>query len=141
MVGGKRVFLTLVAVFAIAGGAPEGASAAETVKLERLSHIHGLTVDRTDPARILLATHQGLFAATADGLAVRLSKRADDFMGFAPHPVEAGVFYASGHPQGGGNLGVLRSADGGLTWSQWAKGAGGPTCLTRPLLRRLMSHL
>ena len=34
--------------------------------------------------------------------------------------------YASGHPSGGGNLGVLVSRDGGQTWTQVATGAGGP---------------
>jgi mono/diheme cytochrome c family protein len=47
-------------------------------------------------------------------------------MGFAADPVSAGVFYASGHPPSGGNLGVIRSEDGGRTWTQLAKGVNGP---------------
>ncbi len=47
-------------------------------------------------------------------------------MGFTPHPSDADVMYASGHPPQGGNMGVLVSRDVGRTWEQMAAGAGGP---------------
>jgi photosystem II stability/assembly factor-like uncharacterized protein len=89
------------------------------------THFHGIAVDRSDPARLYLATHHGLYAASPDGSATLLSP-VQDFMGFTPHPTDASMLYASGHPAGGGNLGFIASEDGGRSWSQLAEGVGGP---------------
>ena len=89
------------------------------------THFHGLAVDATDPARLYLATHHGLYAVAPDGSATRLSP-VQDFMGFTPHPTDPSTLYASGHPAGGGNLGFIASEDGGRSWSQLALGVGGP---------------
>lgn len=94
-------------------------------ELPRHTHIHGLAVDRSDPSRLFIATHHGFFVATPDGMATRISP-VQDFMGFTPHPSDPFVLYASGHPAGGGNLGFIRSSDGGATWMQLSQGAGGP---------------
>ena len=89
------------------------------------THFHGIAVDPSDPARIYLATHHGLYAVAPDGSATRLSL-VQDFMGFTPHPVDPSMLYASGHPAGGGNLGFIASEDGGRSWSQLAEGVDGP---------------
>jgi len=93
--------------------------------LARETHFHGIAVDRSDPDRLYVATHHGLYAVAPDGSATRLSP-VQDFMGFTPHPVDPSVLYASGHPAGGGNLGFIASEDGGRSWSQLAEGVGGP---------------
>lgn len=90
------------------------------------THFHGIAVDTRDPERLYLATHHGLYLVGPDGSARRISQTRDDFMGFTPHPADPDVFYASGHPAGGGNLGVIVSRDGGATWSRLADGVGGP---------------
>lgn len=91
------------------------------------THIHGLAVDRADPGRLLIASHHGLHALDVDaGTTAPVSDRLDDFMGFTPHPSEAGILYASGHPAGGGNLGFIVSEDGGKTWETLSAGANGP---------------
>ncbi len=123
------LFRALAAMALVLGAGFHGASAAlagEEVPLSALPHVQGLAVDTQVPGRLLLATHEGLFAATADGKAVRIGASKDDLMGFSADPGAPGVLYASGHPAQGGNLGVLRSADGGLTWSILSDGAGGP---------------
>ncbi|HSA79501.1 MAG TPA: hypothetical protein VLE23_01680 [Geminicoccaceae bacterium] len=89
------------------------------------THFHGIAVDPTDPSRLYLATHHGLYAVAPDGSAERLSP-VQDFMGFTPHPADPSILYASGHPAGGGNLGFIASQDGGRSWSQLAEGVGGP---------------
>ena len=89
------------------------------------THIHGLAVDRQDPSRLLIATHHGLFRATADGKAERVSE-IQDFMGFLPHPADRAVLFASGHPRQGGNLGFIASRDGGKSWQQVSPGMNGP---------------
>ena len=93
--------------------------------LKQQTHYHGLSVDRTDPTRLLLATHHGFFVVSKDGTATRTSI-VQDFMGFTPHPNNSGVLYASGHPSGGGNTGLIRSDDNGTTWKQISPGLGGP---------------
>jgi photosystem II stability/assembly factor-like uncharacterized protein len=98
---------------------------AETVPLDRLEHIHGLAVDAERPERLYLATHSGLFLASPNGTAIRVGSAQHDLMSFATSRNNPNVFYASGHPPGGGNLGVLVSRDRGGTWEQLAPGAGG----------------
>lgn len=102
-----------------------GSKAGSLSDLKQQTHYHGLSVDRTDPARLLLATHHGFFVVSKDGTATRTSI-VQDFMGFTPHPNNSGVLYASGHPSGGGNTGLIRSDDNGTTWKQISLGLGGP---------------
>jgi mono/diheme cytochrome c family protein len=109
--------------FAALGGT---AAAQETVPLDRLDHIHGLAVDPDKPTELYLATHHGLFRASPDGTATRIGASQDDLMSFSVHPTDPEVFYASGHPPGGGNLGFLTSGDRGRTWQPLSAGADGP---------------
>ena len=94
-------------------------------ELAQRTHFHGIAVDPKDPTQLLLATHHGLYAVRQNGAAERVSETTDDFMGFMPHPTDAGVLYASGHPPGGGNLGFIESRDGGQNWKQLSPGAVG----------------
>jgi hypothetical protein len=101
-------------------------AAAEPVSgLKDHTHIHGLAVDRSDPAYLLIATHHGLYRAGPDADAELVSV-VQDFMGFNPHPSEPDTLYASGHPPGGGNLGFIGSIDGGRTWTEISPGVNGP---------------
>lgn len=115
---------------AVTGGALVGRSSAtieQTVAaLAAETHFHGISVDASDPSRLYLATHHGLFVADATGAARLLSETRDDFMGFTPHPEDPAILYASGHPAGGGNMGFIASEDGGRSWRKVSDGAGGP---------------
>jgi photosystem II stability/assembly factor-like uncharacterized protein len=112
----------LAALFA---AAPAGAQSVPLAELGQQTHYHGLAVDPADPTRLYLATHHGFYLLAADGTATLLSQ-VQDFMGFTPHPTDPSVFYASGHPHNGGNLGFLMSADGGANWTQISPGLDGP---------------
>lgn len=91
------------------------------------THIHGLAVDGQNSGRLLIATHHGLHALDLDtGLTLRISDHSDDLMGFVADPVAPGVFLASGHPARGGNLGVIASRDGGVSWAKTSDGVNGP---------------
>lgn len=81
-------------------------------------HVHGLAVD-DGGSGLLVATHFGLYRVTGEHSAVRVSKESPDLMGFTA--AGSGRFLASGHPgdhdDGPANLGLLRSTDGGVTWT------------------------
>lgn len=101
----------------------------ETLSLEALSertHFHGVAFVPDSADQLYLATHHGFFRVGRDGQARRISEQSHDFMGFTPHPENPDMLFASGHPEGGGNLGVLVSRDGGQSWTQRATGADGP---------------
>lgn len=104
---------------------PLAAGAESVSSLKAHTHIHGLAVDRSDPAYLLIATHHGLYRAGPDGNA-ELVSIVQDFMGFNPHPSDPNTLYASGHPPGGGNLGFIASTDSGKTWTEISPGANGP---------------
>jgi hypothetical protein len=129
----KRRLLSIVlaAVFIAAGtgyllAGSHGTTATTLAALLQRTHIHGIAVDLADPSRIHLATHHGFYAVALDGTAELLSERRDDFMGFTPHPTDPHTLFASGHPEGGGNLGFIASTDGGRVWTKLADGVGGP---------------
>jgi photosystem II stability/assembly factor-like uncharacterized protein len=111
--------MKLVAVLALLVSVPASAASLDG------THVHGLAWDPADPDRLLIATHHGLMALE-DGALEAVSERRDDFMGFSVHPNEKDVYLASGHPPGGGNLGVIISRDAGRTWEMLSPGAGGP---------------
>ncbi len=122
----RGALVVVLWVAAVSNLTPLPAFASGTDSLDDISHIHAISVDKTDTQRLYLATHKGLFLVAPSGALQHVSEEPDDLMGFAAHPTDPQVFYASGHPAQGGNLGVIRSNDGGETWSQWARGAGGP---------------
>jgi len=93
---------------------------------QSISHGHGLAVDVNDPSKIYIATHYGLLLLENDKDLYRIGRSKDDYMGFSPHPTEANVFFSSGHPSFGGNIGFQKSEDGGVTWKKVSNGANGP---------------
>lgn len=115
--------LAIVAAIVGATGAPLRAETLEQIR--NGTHYHGIAFNRAGSADLLLATHHGLFAVSADGNATRVSP-VQDFMGFSPDPADALGYYASGHPEAGGNSGFLRSRDGGANWKMISEGLGGP---------------
>jgi len=119
------IALALLAAGAFFATRPHAEAGTTVQALAEQTHFHGIAVDPSDPARLYLATHHGLYAVGADGSAERLSP-VQDFMGFTPHPTDPSVLYASGHPAGGGNLGFIASEDGGRSWVQLSEGVGGP---------------
>ncbi len=118
---GNRIWVVFLAMFL---GIPFVASA-ETIPSDSLSHIHGIAVDPNNPERILLATHNGLFASTADGLATRVSDLNADITALAVHPNKPKKLYLSGKFRNGENLGVMTSDDGGRTWRRISDRASG----------------
>ena len=103
---------------AVVGLAAWSSLPAKPMSLSEISHIHGVAFDPFEPGAILLATHYGVYRAKPNGNAAAVSSDRNDYMGFTLDPANAGRVFASGHPAGGGNMGVIVSADGGATWAQ-----------------------
>lgn len=86
-------------------------------------HIHGLAFAGADPEVLLVATHTGLVRLRSGAPLEWVGEHRFDLMGFAAHPTQAALVFASGHPdvqtyarERVGNLGLLVSGDGGRTW-------------------------
>ncbi|PIQ77668.1 hypothetical protein COV82_03235 [Candidatus Peregrinibacteria bacterium CG11_big_fil_rev_8_21_14_0_20_46_8] len=86
------------------------------------SHVHGLAVDRSDSSHLYIATHNGLFLLSDDKNLELVGTSRDDYMGFSPHPTDSKIFFSSGHPASGGNMGVRKSTNGGETWKKLTNG-------------------
>lgn len=100
--------------------------ATTSTPVSNITHGHGLAVDAQDPTKLYIATHEGLLLLLNDKDLTRIGQSKDDFMGFSPHPTESKTFFSSGHPALGGNIGMQRSTDGGMTWSKVSNGLNGP---------------
>lgn len=94
--------------------------AVPSLSYEHTNHLHGIGLD-TDRQRLLLATHYGLFGLEG-GQLYQLGERRDDFMGLSVDPHNPLRLFVSGHPPRGGNLGVLYSEDGGVSFTQVLSG-------------------
>lgn len=91
-----------------------------------ITHGHGLAVNVTDSNKLYIATHHGVLVLQNDKDLFRIGKSQDDYMGFSSHPSDPNMFFSSGHPRTGGNIGVQRSDDGGFTWQKISRGVNGP---------------
>lgn len=105
----------LVALLFLLSGCASDEPAPDTIELP---DIHGIAIDPTDASVLYVATHSGLLRLVDEAQWSHVGTARDDYMGFAPHPSDPNVFWASGHPRTGGNLGVIRSTDGGQTWER-----------------------
>lgn len=108
---------------------------------QAITHGHGLAVDVRDPSKVYIATHHGLLLLVNEKDLYRVGKSKDDYMGFSAHPTEASVFFSSGHPSIGGNIGFQKSEDGGVTWKKVSNGANGPVDFHAMAVSPLNSNL
>ena len=84
-------------------------------------HVHGLGVDPNDSSILYIATHGDFYQSRNYAPPVKVDKIRADYMAFnAPHDKDLPL-YASGHPSTGGNTGLIKSIDGGVTWESVSK--------------------
>lgn len=98
----------------------------ELTPVNAITHGHGLAVDVADPNNVYIATHHGLLVLKNDKDLYQVGNKKDDYMGFSPHPTDPKIFFSSGHPSTGGNIGFQKSIDGGFTWEKVSNGVNGP---------------
>jgi photosystem II stability/assembly factor-like uncharacterized protein len=116
--GGAAIILVAAAVIFLTGSNAEaGFEPVDSLEHEYSpNHLHGIGFD-PDNDRLYLASHFGLFALE-DGQLHQVGDQRSDLMGFTMNPNDRSEIFVSGHPQGGGNLGVLHSSDEGLNFEQ-----------------------
>ncbi len=101
-------------------------SSGNLIPIDSITHGHGLAVDAVDSDKVYIATHHGLLVLINEKDLYQIGEKEDDYMGFSPHPTNPKVFFTSGHPSFGGNLGFQKSEDGGFTWRKVSNGVNGP---------------
>jgi len=106
-----------------------------------ISHGYGLAVDPNDSRKVYIATHHGLLVLQNDKDLFRVGASTDDYMGFSVHPTESNVFFSTGHPSLGGNIGFMKSVDGGFTWKKISNGVDGPVDFHSMALSRVNPNL
>ena len=79
-------------------------------------HVHGLGLDPADNSILYIATHGDFYQSISGGPPVKVDKVRADYMAFNAPLVPGVPLYASGHPSTGGNTGLIKSNDGGITW-------------------------
>lgn len=95
---------------------------AQTVVIDQIQHIQAIAPDPVVSGSVILGTHEGVFRAMPNGSAQRISRDTSNFTSLIAHPQAREILFASGHLATKGNLGLLKSADGGVSWSQIATG-------------------
>ena len=89
-------------------------------KVVEWRHVHGLGIDPADHSILYIATHGDFYQSISGGPPVKVDKVRADYMAFNAPPKPGIPLYASGHPSTGGNTGLIKSSDGGVTWQQVA---------------------
>lgn len=79
-------------------------------------HVHGVGLDPADSSILYIATHGDFYQSISGSPPVKVDKARADYMAFNAPPVPGVPLYASGHPSTGGNTGLIKSNDGGVTW-------------------------
>lgn len=101
-------------------------SSQKLTSVDSITHGHGIAIDVADPSNLYIATHHGLLLLKNDKELYQIGNAKDDYMGFSPHPNDPKIFFSSGHPETGGNIGFQISKDGGISWEKISDGVQGP---------------
>ncbi len=83
-------------------------------------HVHGVGIDPADSGILYIATHGDFYQSRNGAPPIKVDKVRADYMAFTAPPNKDSPLYASGHPSSGGNTGLIKSIDGGVTWQQVA---------------------
>lgn len=118
--------LLLLFLFSRSGSRTSKVSGEYLTPANSLRDAHGLAVDVADSSKVWIASHTGLHLLKDDKDLYVVGSGRDDYMGFSIHPTDPNIFFSSGHPATGGNIGFQKSTDTGKSWQKLATGVGGP---------------
>lgn len=108
----------IVFAFLALSGPPRVEGARKSTPLDQMGRIYGLSLASSSPVRLILATSSGLFLARPEGDAELLPAPRGTLMSLAVHPKNPATLLLGGHTPEKGNLGVLRSTNGGMSWKK-----------------------
>jgi hypothetical protein len=91
-------------------------SSADNQRVVFWRHVHGLGIDPSDNNILYIATHGDFYKSVNGSPPVKVDQQRADYMAFNAPQTEGVPLYASGHPSTGGNMGLVKSTDGGQTW-------------------------
>jgi hypothetical protein len=97
-------------------GSDGGSSSSDNQRVVFWRHVHGLGIDPLDNNILYIATHGDFYKSVNGSAPVKVDQQRADYMAFNAPPTEGVPLYASGHPSTGGNMGLVKSTDGGQTW-------------------------
>jgi photosystem II stability/assembly factor-like uncharacterized protein len=122
MLSRRQLSVTTVTVLTALLASAAGAPAAESP--DTYEHVHALAFDAGGRS-LWLGAHTGLFRSEDRGLtwakvALPARHHMPDVMAIAAHPAEPDLVYVGTH-----EAGVLKTADGGKTWTAVNAGLGG----------------
>ena len=79
-------------------------------------HVHGVGLDPAEQSILYIATHGDFYQSISGAPPIKVDKVRADYMAFNAPLISGYPLYASGHPSTGGNTGLIKSNDGGVTW-------------------------
>jgi photosystem II stability/assembly factor-like uncharacterized protein len=97
-------------------GSDGGSPSSDNQRIVFWRHVHGLGIDPLDNNILYIATHGDFYKSVNGGPPVKVDQQRADYMAFNAPQTEGVPLYASGHPSTGGNMGLVKSTDGGQTW-------------------------
>lgn len=115
------VVVAILLYLVLAPKGPGGPAAGESAltPVSDWTHTHGFAVDAKNPNVLHIGTHGlGVVRLEVGGKPMRVGNNRLDLMGYSASPTDGRIHYSSGHPGAGGNTGVIKSEDGGLTWKR-----------------------
>ncbi len=124
IIGGAVILIIASALF-FTRSSPIAETGSTLTSAISFSHSHSIAVDIADAKKVYIATHEGLYLLQNDKDLFQVGKSRDDLMGFSPHPTISNIFFSSGHPARGGNIGFQKTTDGGVSWEKISTGLGG----------------
>ena len=121
-----RIGWSIVVLVAFGLSLTAKASGEDEIFLHQIPQVSGISFDAANASEFRMATPYGMFLIAADGRAERLSEGTRALTALVRHPTLPSTFFSSGYRSKTEKLGVVRSDDGGRTWTTIAAGAAGP---------------
>ena len=102
------------------------AFAGEVTFMHQIQRVGGIVFPGSDTQKFLVATGYGALSVEPNGRVTQLSNKAGFLTELMAPPSSPNILFSSGYRSKTKKLGVIRSDDGGVSWSRISNGAHGP---------------